>query len=114
MVSEAKIDDSFPVENFLMDGFSIPYRLDRDSMVGGMLLYVREDIPSNLLSIETKPIGGFYIELNLRNDKWLMNCSYKPHKNMMGNHLPALSENLDLHTSTNEKFVFMLFWKISM
>ena len=97
-----------------MDGVSSPCRLSLESMYGDVWLYVREDIPSNLLSIETKPIGGFYIELNLRNDKWLMNCSYKPHKNMMGNHLPALSENLDLHTSTNEKFVFMLFWKISM
>ena len=34
------------------------------------MLFVREDIPSNLAEAEAKPVEGFYIELNLRNDKW--------------------------------------------
>ena len=97
MISKTKIDDSFPVANFLMSSFSSPYRLDQDSVGGGILLYGREDIPSNLLSVETNLIVSFYVELNLRNDKWLINCSYNPHKNMIGNHFQALSENLDLH-----------------
>ena len=50
------VDDSFPVGNFLIDGFSTAYTLDRDSVSGGILLHVREDIPSDLFSIETKPI----------------------------------------------------------
>ena len=95
MISETKIDDNFPLGNFPIDGFSKPYRLDRDSLGGGILLYVREDIPTNLLEVETKPIEGFYVEINLRNDKWLINCSYNPHKKMIGNHLRALSEKLD-------------------
>ena len=49
MVSEIKIDNSFPVGNFLIDGFSTPYRFDSDNNGGGIILYVREDIPSNLL-----------------------------------------------------------------
>ena len=32
-------------------------------------LFVKEDIPSNLVEAEAKPIEGFYAELNLRNDK---------------------------------------------
>ena len=28
MISETKIDDSFPIANFLIDGFSQPYRID--------------------------------------------------------------------------------------
>ena len=28
LVSETKIDDSFPIGNFSIDGFSTPYRLD--------------------------------------------------------------------------------------
>ena len=59
MISETKIDDSFPVGNFLIDCFSSPYWLDQDSTSGDILLYVREDIPLNLLSTETKPIQGF-------------------------------------------------------
>ena len=49
MVSEAKINDSFPVDNFVLNGFSTPYRSDRDSNGGRIMLYVREDISSNFL-----------------------------------------------------------------
>ena len=35
LVSETKIDDSFPIRNFLMDGFRTLYRLDRNSNGGG-------------------------------------------------------------------------------
>ena len=52
MISETKIDDSFPVGNFIIEGFSTPYRLDHDSNGGGIMLYVREDISSNLLATE--------------------------------------------------------------
>ena len=31
MISETKIDDSFVLSNFLIGGFSKPYRLDRDA-----------------------------------------------------------------------------------
>ena len=60
LVSETKIDDSFPDGN-LIDGFSTPYRLGRNSNGGGLLLFVREDIPSNLVEAEAKPIEGLYI-----------------------------------------------------
>ena len=69
LVSETKIDDSFLIGNFLIDRFSAPYRLDRNSNGGGLMLFVSEDIPSNLVEAEAKPIKCFSIELNLRNDK---------------------------------------------
>ena len=93
MISETKIDDSFPLGNFLIGGFSKPYSLDRDSLGGGILLYAGRDILTNLTEVETKPIEGFSVEINLRNDKWLISCSYNPHNNIIGNHLQALSEN---------------------
>ena len=68
MVSETKIDDSLPVGNFVIDGFSTPYRLDRDSNGGGIMLYVREDILPNLFTTDEKNhIESFYVELHLRN-----------------------------------------------
>ena len=48
MISETRTDESFPAGHFLLPGFSVPYRSDRDSKGGGVLLYVREDIPSDL------------------------------------------------------------------
>ena len=100
LVSKTKIDDNFPIGIFLIDGFSTPYRLDRNSNGGGLMLFVRKDICSNLVEPDEKPIEDFYGELNLRNDKWLLNCSYNPHKNNIGNHLKALSDFLDSHSST--------------
>ena len=68
MVSETKIDDSLPVGNFVIDGFSTPYRLDRDSNGGGVMLYVRKDILPNLFTTDEKNrIESFYVELHLRN-----------------------------------------------
>ena len=45
-------------------------------------------------------IEGFYVEIYLRNNKWLINCSYNPHENMIGgDRLRALSEKLDVYSS---------------
>ena len=52
MRSEKKLDDSFPKGQFLIKGFTEPYRLDRNSQGGGIMLFIREDIPSKLLPIE--------------------------------------------------------------
>ena len=49
MVSEAKIDDIFPESQFLIEGFSTPYILDRTAKGVGILLYIRQDIPSKYL-----------------------------------------------------------------
>ena len=72
MILENKFDGNFPKGNFLIEGFSIPYRLDRDSKGGGMMLYVRAGKPSNLLSFEDEPIESLFIELNLQNTKTLI------------------------------------------
>lgn len=47
----------------LIDPFSSPYRLDRDTTVSGILLYGTEDIPSNSFAVEIKPTERFYLEL---------------------------------------------------
>ena len=54
MISETKLDESFPKGHFLMKGFSETYRLDLNSKGGGIMLFIREDIPSKPLSIEKK------------------------------------------------------------
>ena len=49
MISETKINDTFLDSQFLIQGFSVPYRLDRAAKEGEILLYIREDIPSKLI-----------------------------------------------------------------
>ena len=48
--SDTKLDDSFSYAQFRLKGFCTPYRLDRNSKGGGLLLYFREDIPSRFLN----------------------------------------------------------------
>ena len=103
MILETKIDESFPKGIFLIKGFSSAYMLDRDSKGGGIMLYVRADVPSNLFAFKGKPIKSLFIELNLQNTKILINCSYNPHKSEIKKHLTALRNSLHLHSSKYEK-----------
>ena len=75
MISETKLDDSFPTGQFLLYGFRGPYRLDRNSKGGGILLCIREDIPSRLLNSKSKTsIETISIGINLRKRKLFLNC----------------------------------------
>ena len=89
MISEPKLDESFPPSQFFWDGYSVPFHFDGNS--GGILLYIRDDIPSKLLSTN-KLIDGFFVEINLRKKKkWLLSCSYNSTKMQMSNHLAGLT-----------------------
>ena len=44
IITETKIDNSFIISQFLIDGFSMPFRADRDKHGGGILVYIRESI----------------------------------------------------------------------
>ena len=79
LLAETKLDDSFPTAQFSLNGFCKPYRLDRSSNGGGILLYVRDDIPSRLLTVYKikDNLELFFVEVNIRKKKWLLGCSYK-------------------------------------
>ena len=51
LISETKINSSFPTVQFHIDGYTI-HRRDRNENDGGLLLYVREDVPSTLLKTD--------------------------------------------------------------
>ena len=68
LLSETKLDSFFPLNQFHIDGFTTPYRLDRNQNGGGIMLYIRQDIPSKSLT-EIKydnEIENIFIEINLR------------------------------------------------
>ena len=52
VISETKIDNGFPISQFTMTGYSIPFRLDQTSHRGGILLFVREDIPCKIIKTD--------------------------------------------------------------
>ena len=109
LISETKIDESFPSAQFLLDGFSRPYRLDRCANGGGILLYVRDDISSCLLT-EYKLQDNtecLFIEINIRKKKWLFCCSYNPNKNNISKHLHCLSKGLDTYISQYDNIMLL-------
>ena len=80
-------------------GFCKPSRLDPCSNGGFLLLYIREDIPSRLLT-EYKPpenLECLFVEINITKKKWLLCCSYNPHKHNISNHLHHLNKGLDVY-----------------
>lgn len=49
IITETKIDSSFPCSQVIIEGFSIPSRFDTNRLHGGAIVYVRDDIPSKQL-----------------------------------------------------------------
>ena len=85
MISETKLDNPFPSAQFLINGFSAPYRFDKNSKGGGLLFYIREDISSKILTYSSNCyIETLLVEINLRKRKWLSNGSYNPNKHQIG------------------------------
>ena len=98
VVCETKLGLSSPRAQFHIYGFGETFRFDRNEKGGGILLYIRDDIPSKL--IESKMIiEGLFAEINLRKKKWLLCCSYNPKKSLISNHLKEIGNNLDLFSS---------------
>ena len=94
LISETKINESFPDNQFRILGYSHPYRLDRNEYGGGLLLYVREDIPSKLVRKE-KDYEAIFVEINLKKQVWLLSCSYNPREQNINPHLTKLQHSTD-------------------
>ena len=107
VISETKLDDSFPTGQFKIPGYASPFRLDRDENGGEIMVFVREDIPVKFLSSENKPIEAFFFELNFHKKKWRVYCSYNPNKNNISSHLEALRRSLDTYSALFENTILV-------
>ena len=81
MVSETKIDSSF---QFRIEGYAPPFRYDRNFHGGCIFLFIREDIPTRIISMTPlKNFEGIFVELNFRKEKIILCYSYNPQKNLI-------------------------------
>ena len=48
-----------------------------------------------------------FIEINTRKKKWLLCCSYNPHRNNISIHIPHLSKALDNYISHYDNILFL-------
>ena len=104
IINETKLDASFPVNQFFINGFSTPYRLDRNRNGGGIIIYVREDITSKMLTKHKFPddIEALFVEINFRKCKWLLCGLYHPPSQSDQYFFDNLDKALDVY-STYEK-----------
>ena len=50
VLTEIKLDNSFPNSQFLVNRFSEPFRIDRNRSGAGLIIYFGDDIQNKLLS----------------------------------------------------------------
>ena len=105
LASKTELDSSFPDKQYIFQGYSTPFRLDRNG--GGLLLYVCENIPCKTLNKYTfeKPIGNIYAEINLTLKKWLLSCSYNTSTYLIADHLHCNSRGVDFYSSKYDNFI---------
>ena len=109
MISETKLDSSFPNIQFYMKSYSKPYRLDRTSKGRCIILYVREDIPSKLINslCINHDKEYFLVESSLMKQNWLKICNYNPIKTMIKGYLEYISKEIDSHSSKYDNFLLL-------
>ena len=109
VISETKIDESFPVNQFLIPGYSTPFRADRNSQGGGLIIYIREGIPCKGLKSHKLPgdTESIFIELNIRRNKWLLMGGYNPKKESISYFLNHVSKVLDKHMVNYENMILL-------
>ena len=96
MLAESKLDDSFSLGQFLIDGFHAPFKIDCDKSGGGIMLYIRKDIPGRVLSHKFLSAESFFVEIILfHKKKRLINCSNNPNKSKIKNHVETINRTLD-------------------
>ena len=108
LISETKIDNTFPTSQFEIPGFTSPYRLDRSEHAGGLLLYIREGIPAKQMpSIVFGEIECLAVEIHIYKKKWLVYGTYNPNKSLIRNHLSVLSKTLSHYAPLYDNFILL-------
>ena len=71
VLKETQVDDTFSLGQLYIEVLNACYRLDRNCIGGGVIIYVRNYIPSKVLEKHILPqdIEAMFIELNFRKAK---------------------------------------------
>ena len=109
VLTETKRNSAFPLNQFAMQGYSKPYRFDRNRNGGGVFIYVREDIPSRELKIHNTPedIESIFIEINLIKTRWLFCGCYHPPSQSDQYFFENIGKALDKYSKHYDKFMLV-------
>ena len=98
VIAETKIDSSFPSNQFQIEGYKTPYRLDISERSGGILVYVKDNLITKELKVTmTRDTQSVFCELNLRTHKWLIVKIYRLPQQDLKYFFEHISHILDQH-----------------
>ena len=108
-IAETKLDSNFTTNQFLLEGFRPPFRYDRNSNGGGILVYVREGVPAKEIKTYNFPdnIECGFVEINLKNKKWLLANVYRPPSQNGRYFFEEIGKSLDAYGTRYENFILM-------
>ena len=112
LVTESKLDDTFPMGQFQIEGFSRPIRLDRNRNGGGLIVFMRDDLTCR----ELKPrvlypeLECTFLEVRIRHNKWLVVVGYNPQKENINYFLEKVSLEVDKLLSKYENLLMLGDW----
>ena len=108
IISETKIDSTFPDSQFQILGFKKPLRLDVTENSGGILVYVRDNLISRKIPNINVPddIQVIPFDINVRKQKWLLLPIYRPPHQNQAYFTEQLSQLLDRLSGFENVLVF--------
>ena len=108
LISETKLNDTFPEGQFYINGYHPPFRADRTDRGGGLCLFIKEHVPCRLLQVNLPTnVEAIVVEINLKKRKWLLISSYCPHKNLANNQLNSIGMMLNELCTKYENIIIM-------
>ena len=116
LVTESKIDDTFPHGQFQVEGFARPIRLDRTRNGGGLIIFIRDDLTCKELKPRTlfPELECTFLEIRIRQCKWLIVVGYNPHKDGIRNFLEKIGTELDKLIPNYENILMLGDWNSSV
>ena len=106
ILTETKLCGSFPEQQFRIPGYKKPYRNDRNKNGGGVMIYVRADIPSDILLKHKidKNVEAIFLEINLRKNKILLVGTYHSKNKKFGTTDEVFFQQLGLAMDLYSKY----------
>ena len=107
-LSETKIDEIFPNQQFMISGYKL-FRRDGNSHGGDILCYINENIPSKTVNAEgiEKDCEIVLIEFSIKTSKWSCIGLYKPPSQNENNFLYNLTLLINKLTCQYENFILI-------
>ena len=107
MISETKLDDTFPFNQFAIKGYSQQFRTDRNCHGGGIIIYVRDHLPCKKINSYILPgnVEAMFIEVKFGKTTWLLVGGYNPQKESIKYFLSHLSKGIDKNLSSYDNFL---------